>query len=250
MRSLQLLAAVLVVLSAAPLRAQGAPPPATGPIAVPPPRITVTGTGEVRATPDRAMVAIGVQTRASTAAAASAENARLQRAVIDTLRALGVPQERILTRDYSVNVEQEYRPERGDTRPRVTGYTVTNVVQVDVWQVGQLGRLIDASLAAGANAINSLQFYSSRADALRREALANAVSSARRDAEAMARAAGGSLGELLELSSNGGGFPRPIAFRGAMSDMAVSAPTPIETGEQTTTASVSASWRFVPGASR
>lgn len=228
-------------LSAAPLRAQQPIPQPAPPV----PRITVSGMGDVRATPDRATIAIGVQTRAKTAAAASAENARRQQAVLDTLRALGIPKERILTSDYSVNVEQDYRPDRGDSTPRVTGYVVSNVVQVDVWQVGQVGRLIDAALAVGANAINSLQFYSSRADELRREALSRAVAAARADAEAMAKAAGGSLGPLLELSSIGYAMPLQEARYSLARAADAAAPTPIAAGEQTTTATVSASWQFV-----
>src|ERR671933_364918 len=57
--------------------------------------IITTGQGEARVTPDRAVVFIGVESRAATAAQASADNARKQRAVIDTLRALGLASDQI-----------------------------------------------------------------------------------------------------------------------------------------------------------
>ena len=62
---------------------------------------------------------------------------------------------------------------------------------------------VEAALAKGANQISGLEFYASKADDVRRAALANATAAARGDAEAMAHAAGGSLGPLLELTSVG-----------------------------------------------
>ena len=53
------------------------------------PQIAVTGRGEVKVSPDRATIQISVQTRASTAAAAAAENANKQQAVLAALRASG-----------------------------------------------------------------------------------------------------------------------------------------------------------------
>ena len=87
------------------------------------------------------------------------------------------------------------------TPPKVTGYTVTNTVRADVRRIDDVGKLIDAALAKGANEISSLQFYSSKADSARRAALAAAVADARADAEVLARAAGGTLGALVELST-------------------------------------------------
>jgi hypothetical protein len=90
--------------------------------------------------------------------------------------------------------------------------------------------------------------YSSREDAVRRQALGNAVTAARSDAEAMAAAAGGRLGRLLELTS--GGFfrpsPAPMMRGGAMMEVQ-QADTPISAGEQTLRANVMARWEFIPG---
>ena len=133
--------------------------------------IVTSAAGESRVTPDRATIFIGVQTRAASAAQASADNARRQRAVLDTLRALGIPGEHLSTIDFSVTPEQNYNPQGGDRTPRITGYTVSNTVRVEVEKVDQIGKLIDAALAKGANGINSLQFSSSNADPARRTAL-------------------------------------------------------------------------------
>lgn len=238
-----------LLLFAAPLAAQQPGPPA-GPPARPmePPAAVVTSaTGEARITPDRANIFIGVQTMATTASAASAQNARKQKAVIDTLRALGIPAELISTVEYNVYPERVYNPQKGDSAPRITGYNVSNTVRVEVRRTEQLGALIDASLAKGANGINSLQFYASNADSARHVALASGVAKARADAEAMARAAGGRLGDLLEVSSANISEPRPMM---AMARSVAGAPqmdTPISAGEQILNVSVMTRWRFLSG---
>lgn len=206
------------------------------------PRIVTTGTGEAHVTPDRATLMLGVQSRAATAAAAGADNARRQRAVLDTLRALGLTPTELSTLNYNVSPEMQY-PQNGGT-PRVTGYVVTNTVRADIRRIDDVGRLIDAALAKGANEVSSLQFYSSKADSARRAALSAAVANARSDAEALARAAGGSLGPVVEISSESAPI-RPFAEAMTMAK-AARVPTPIEPGEQTVTATVSARFGFIP----
>src|SRR5690348_5615486 len=87
--------------------------------------IATSGTGEAKATPDRAAVMVNVQTRATTAAAAASENARRTAAVLDALGKLGLPKSQLTTEGYSVNPEMVYGSSQA---PRVTGYVVTNTV--------------------------------------------------------------------------------------------------------------------------
>lgn len=209
--------------------------------------IATSGSGEAKVTPDRAAVMINVQTRAATAAAAASENARRTTAVLDALGKLGLPKSQLSTEGYSVYPETRY--DQNDQAPRVTGYVVTNTVRAESHRPEQAGAVVDAALGAGANMINGLSFYASSIDAPRREAIANAVASARADAEAMARAAGGSLGALVELSTQGPTVPpRPMYDMSAMARKAEAAvPTPVNPGEQTINVYISARWLFVPG---
>jgi len=155
----------------------------------------VTGRGEVKVSPDRATIQISVQTRASTAAAAAAENANKQQAVLAALRALGLGNDQLSTINYNVYPEQRY--EQGK-EPVVVAYNVTNTILAEVRKLSQVGPVIDAALSHGANMIASLQFYASNTEAARRTAIATAIEKARADAEAAARAARGTLGTLLE----------------------------------------------------
>lgn len=225
-----------VCLIAAPLYAQ------QGSTSAPIPQIAVTSRGEVKVTPDRASIQISVQTRAATAAAAADENAQKQRAVIEAIRGLGIDAKDISTTGYNVYPEQRYEQNR---EPVIVGYNVTNTVVVELKSIGMVGKVIDVSLGKGANMINSLQFYSSNTDSARREAIAIAVRQARADAEAAARAAGGSVTTLLEVTV--GGYypppPRPIELR-AMAASAKAADTPITAGDQTVAVDVTTRWLF------
>jgi hypothetical protein len=206
------------------------------------PQVVTTGVGEVRVTPDRAVISIGVQTRAATAAQAGADNARRQRAILDTLRALGAASDQLSTTNYSVFPEMaSVSPQ---SPPKITGYTVSNTVRVNVRKLEDISRFIDAALARGANTMSGLQFYSSTADSARRAALETAVTNARADAEAIARAGGGTLGPLLLLSSDEA--PSPRIYEAPMAKAMIAAPTPIEAGQQTVSATVTAHWVFVP----
>jgi uncharacterized protein YggE len=250
MRALCAIAAVFAVLPFATTRAQqgppGAPPSGAPPSGAPPATVAVSGSGESQVVPDRARLSIGVQTQAPTAADASARNSTQQRAVIDALRGLGVAADQITTSGYNVYPEQTY--DQATRRSRITGYNVQNTVTVELSRIAQVGPALDAVLARGANLVSSLQLYSSQAEAVRRRALQNAVERARADADAMAAAAGGRLGDLVELSSDVSAPPRPMMqmdFARARA-ASVEAP-PVSEGTQTINATVSARWRFVPG---
>jgi uncharacterized protein YggE len=207
----------------------------------PTPQIVATATGEARLRPDRANILVGVQTRAKTAAAAARENNTRQQAVIDVVVAAGVPREQISTENY--NVSADTRIDKPGQNPVVVGYVVTNVVRVEVRRIEQVGPVIDAALGKGANQIDAVDWFSSNTDAARRQALADAVAKARGDAEAMARAGGGKLGPLLELSTTEDlGGPRPL-YRSRMAGGV--AATPIEAGELTVQVHVVARWHFV-----
>ncbi len=210
------------------------------------PSISIGSRGEVKVTPDRATLRISVQTKAPTAAAAATQNATRQKAVIDALRAMGIPSDKISTTGYNVMPEHRYEQNR---EPVILGYTVVNTVSVEVTDLAMIGRIIDTSISRGANMISSLSFYAANTEAARREAIAMAIRSARLDADAAARAAGGSVGGLLEVSV-GAYFPPPRPY-----DMAaqvqlrstVAADTPIQPGDQTLMVNVSTRWSFIGG---
>lgn len=207
--------------------------------------LSTSGQGEARVTPDRASITVNIQSRSGTATAAASDNASRTRAVLDALGRLGLSKDQMTTEGYTVYPEMQYDKNGGT--PRVSGYVVTNTVRAETRRPEQAGSIVDAALGAGANLINGLSFYASSIDEARRQAIGLAVASARADAEAMARAAGGALGALIELSTGGPTIPpRPMFdLSSRVRSMAQSEPTPVNPGQQTVTVFVQAKWHFV-----
>jgi uncharacterized protein YggE len=163
----------------------------------PPSQVVATGYGEITLNPDQAAVAVALDTHSPTASAAATENASRVAAIRAALLRLGVPADSITTSGYTVGRDIEY----DNGRSRVVGYVATNGMRIRLHRIDQVGAVIDAALAAGATRIDGVQFSSSAAGRARREALARAVAEARLDGETMARAGGGSLGEVLEITT-------------------------------------------------
>jgi uncharacterized protein len=211
---------------------------------VAPPQITVSARGDEQVAPDRARVQLGVQTQAKTAALAAQENNKKQTAILNAIRALGVAAAQITTLNYSVAPNQRYDAKL--QRVVIDGYTVSNVVQVESDKLEQAGPIIDAALANGANQVNSLDFIVKDPSKARDAALTKAVESARRQAEVAAKAAGGALGDLLEIniSEFERPEPRPMLAMMAKREVADAAPTPLSEGLSTVSVTVSTRWKF------
>ena len=208
------------------------------------PHIETVGSGERRVAPDRATVMLIVESRAPSAAVAASNNARAVAAVRDTLRRLGLEG---VTTTASYNVGPDYEPPRPDrTGPQRIGYAARSVVRVQLSQLDQVGRVIDAGLARGGTGVEGVFFAASTAEEARRSALADAAMAARRDAEALAQSLGGTAGPLLSVSTAGGMDPRRmnVELNAAYSGSG----TQITPSEIVIRAGVITRWRFVPGA--
>jgi uncharacterized protein YggE len=236
-------ALLLLVLAATPAFAQNAPvtPP-------PGPRIVTVATEEVEIAPDRAMLTFTVETRARTAAAAGTENARIQAAVLDSLRRIGIASAQLKTQGVSINPEYEYPREGG--RPTVVGYQAQNSIQVEVRQISLIGTVIDAGLSRGASNVGGLRFFASSTEAATREAMRKAVLRARADADAIAEAAGGRISGVLEIIANPGSAGpavQDVVMSMAMrSEAKADITTPIESGVLKVVVSVEARFSFAP----
>ncbi|MCU1487701.1 MAG: putative lipoprotein [Actinomycetia bacterium] len=189
-------------------------------------RIRVQGSGSVRATPDLLTVSLGVQTRATTAKSALADNNRRAQALLATLGQRGVaPEDRQTSQ---VSVQQGY-----DARGRVNGFVVDNVVTARLRDLDRAGELLDAVAAAAGDAvrINGLSFSIDDPAAAAGGARADAVRRARRQAEQLAKAAGVRLGRLHSIrEAPPASSPYPANF-GADRSAGASASVPLSPGD-------------------
>lgn len=210
------------------------------------PEITTMGRGEVRLAPDLAYIVVGVTNQSPSAIEAASENARRIAAILTALRALGLTDQQVRTAGYSLSQMYEYPKNQ---EPRLKGFTARNTLRAEIRRIEDVGKAIDAAISAGATDVSSIQFSASNTEEARRTALSDAVKQARSDADAMARAAGGTLGRLISVASGGVSLPGNYPYQGAMLTASMSPappPTPIVPGELSVVAQVSTRWEFLP----
>jgi hypothetical protein len=202
----------------------------------------VTGEGEVQLEPDRAEIPIDIESDAPSSAAAGTDNARRTQAVIAALRRAGAAAADIATAGYTVQPQWVYPP---SGPPHRSGYRASMELRLSVANLPHLGPWIDAALTGGASGIGNVQFNSSHLQDARQQALTQAVQHAQADARTLARAAGGSLGTLLELSTQEPGL-QPGLQEVVVSAARREAPgTPFQTTHLRVQAVVFARWAFV-----
>ncbi len=201
--------------------------------------LSMSGSGEMRAAPDSATLSAGVSSSAPTAAAAlAANNARMQK-VLAALKAQGIADRDMQTGNFSVSPQYaNATPNEPNQPPRLTGYQVSNQLQIRLNDVAALGPTLDRLVAAGANQVNSINFAIRDSAALLNEARAKAVADARGKAQTYARAAGVTLGPILSISEEGGNAPRPMMAMAMRAEKF----TPIMAGEESISANVSIIW--------
>jgi uncharacterized protein len=209
------------------------------------PAITVTGTSEVAAAPDRAMLSLGAVVENKQAQEAQKQIAQIMQRVIKDIKAQGIPEDKIRTVGLSLNpVYSHPAPRAGQEpeAPRIVAYRAANTVRVQVDDLERVGGVIDAGIAAGANQLNSLAFDLRDDLKYRKQALQLAAQEARIKAEAIASALNLELGEVLEIREEGAPAHYPVERRMAAPS---AAGTPIQPGQVQVSASVNLRLRLI-----
>lgn len=168
----------------------------------PAPGVVTTGEGRVTLRPDIALLGVGVVAQASTAAEAQAQLAERMALVLERARGLGIAEDDLVTSGYSIHPTYSY--DRGDA-PRIVGYEASQHLSITYRDVDGVGAALDA-LVQGEGATNvSVAFGLEDPESAQAEARRLAVEDARAKAQAMASAAGVSLGRPISITESGGG---------------------------------------------
>ena len=217
--------------------------------AAPGTRIVVNAMGSASRTPEQAVISLAIETAGRSAREAADQNAQVMDRIVAALRRLEIPENQIRTTAYNMYPEyRHYEPTRDGREPRqpeIIGYRVMNQVSVTVDGASRAGAVIDAALAAGANRVDGLffQLRENESDAVRAEALREAMAKARAEAALLAEAADLTLGAPIEISTSYGYMPPPMPMPMYARDMAQMAPapppTPVQPGVVEVQASVS-----------
>ena len=192
---------------------------------VPEARIVVTGEGSVRVTPNYAQITSGVTTRTKTVKEGVDTNSKLMVAIIAALKDAGIAEKDIQTVRFSI--QPVYAPQEPHTGPKLSGYSISNQVNVTIREIGKVGDVLDRVVAAGATEVGNVSFLVSDASKALDQAREAAIADARRKAEVYAKASGVRLGQVERITEDTGSGPPALTAR------AGAASVPIASGEDT-----------------
>ncbi len=175
---------------------------------------------------------IGVQIQNTSLDIAQTEATTKMNSAMQQLKAAGVDEKDISTSQFNVEPVMEYRDNQP---PRVTGFRVTNILNVKLRDITKAGKVIDDLVKAGANTVYGLSFGFSDPTALMKQAREQAMNDAKAKAGELAALGGVSLGTPILIDDGGANVPPIIMDLAATRNMAQDAgamPVPINPGQQ------------------
>src|SRR5947209_4322748 len=194
--------------------------------------IQVQGTGTISAKPDLVNLQVGVQIQKDKLEDAQSEAATKMDAATQQLKAAGIDDKDISTAQFNVEPVMDYQQ---NVPPRVTGFRVTNILNVKIHDISKAGKLIDSLVASGANTVYGLSFGFSDPSALMNQAREQAMKDAQDKASQLARLGNVTLGAPILIQDGGSNTPGPVVpFADTSAGKAAGAvpPTAINPGQQ------------------
>ena len=211
--------------------------------------VRVNGHGERKVAPDLAWIQIEIQSREKDAQQAQGRSAEAWARVEKRLKNdFHVEARDLQTSHIGVQPEYDYTAKGGR---RLTGYLATHSLRVRCHPVEQAGKIVDAILAEGTARtpvlLGGISFSLEKPEIHEAETLGLAMNQARNRAEAIARAAGRSIGALRSVIQGGGDFqpvvmaaPEAAGFRAK----SMATPTQVAPGEITISSDVTVEYEL------
>jgi uncharacterized protein YggE len=117
-------------------------------------------------------------------------NSELMKKLLNALNAAGVQENETSTSSFTITPNYNYSG--SSTIVNITGYTVTNSIQIDTANIDKISRWIDIAVATGANRVNSIYFSLSdqKLDETKNNLLKDAINNAKSKADIAASVLG------------------------------------------------------------
>lgn len=203
--------------------------------------ITVQGEGQISVVPDTAKVVLGVQLEGEEIEPLREDASTRMNDVVDGLKDDGIAEGDIRTVTYDISVNRNW--EKPDAP--ITGYILTQLVEVKIADIDRTGEIIDNALDNGANNVGNIRFEVEDRAGVIRQAREQAMNDARDKAEHLAELGGVGLGAPIKITEASPSLP-PIYYDGAEFDRAVmdeeAAMSGVEPGESIVTVHVNVTY--------
>lgn len=169
--------------------------------------ISVQAHAKVDEKPNLALVNINIQEQAKKLEDAQAATNKQLKALESVAKKFGIGADKIQTMNSSTQPRYRYHE-----RKRIfEGYNVSHRIQIKAEEIAKVGELIDALTKGGIDQIDNVSYTVKDEEMVKVRALAKAVEAAKAKAEAMAKAAGASLGDVITINESGAHFAPVMA---------------------------------------
>jgi hypothetical protein len=217
--------------------------------------ISVNGKGEAISIPDIATFSFSVTENAKTVQEAQTKATEKTNNALKSIKAAGVDEKDLKTLSYSINPHYEYNQIVCVAYPCpqgksvLTGYDVSQTVQVKIRDLSKAGELFDSIGSAGIQNVDSLSFAIDDLESVKAKARTEAITDAKAKAEILAKQLGVKLVRITSFYDSSYEQPYYYGREGmggdVMSAKAVLAPSPeIPTGEQKVTANITITYEI------
>ncbi len=171
-------------------------------------QITVAGTGSVSVTPDTVKITVGVSDQESTVAAAQSKVDSGVATITGKLKAAGIDAKDYRTVQYSIEPVMDYNNSpQGQSIGKLSGFNVTNMIEITLHDTAQAAPLLNSLVSAGANSLYGINFSVSDTSTPQQQAYDQAMQDAKSRAQKIAALSNLTLGKIVSVSENGPSTP-------------------------------------------
>ncbi|HZQ49671.1 MAG TPA: SIMPL domain-containing protein [Candidatus Dormibacteraeota bacterium] len=193
--------------------------------------IFTSGDATVSVRPDMAFITAGVDAQASSASAAQKSVATQANKLVAKAKALGFADKDVSTAGYNIG------PMYSSDGRTITGYQASEQLEMKWHNVDTAGAALDALVQEGGATRIGISFGLNDFSGPQAQARTNAIAEARDRAQAMAKAAGVSLGQVIRVVDYTSGPRTPVDYAPAAAD-ARGASTVVPVGQLDVTVTV------------
>lgn len=204
------------------------------------PQITVSGEGKIKVVPDQAVITVSVENTGKEASEVKKTNDNTVDAVIKAIKKRGIPTTDYQTQQVSLHKNYDYTSKKYN-------YRAYQTLKIHLKDMTKYEALMVDLVESGINAIQGVEFKSSKIETLESEARQKAIRNAKKKAMDFAGAVEQNVGKALLINDNSQThYPQPI-YREVMMTKMADAPMANETlaaGEIEISANVTVSFEL------
>jgi len=201
----------------------------------------VSGTGNVKTTPDRVVITANIYTQNKKASVAFDENQTKMGTLMNSLLAMGIPKEMVATQ--SLDISPVYK----ENSNKVDYFYIYRSIIITQDNLSVISPILDAIIDAGIEEVGEIQFVVKNQEEKYQEALEKAAADAKNTALMLVESMGAKIVGIQSISYDyGGGYDdynrRMMESTGAVSDYEQTYNQMIVPSQQTSTVNVYATY--------